>query len=185
MYNKDFCIEELKRVKEPVTARWVLNQCGGLFVTPKEYVWPTIMCPEHVEIRDLDKAMYSLKTPIPLLDLSECDFRLVAEEISSAIRSDLIKERIRNGFATDPKTRKVIEEGNLNFYLGNAVKYVIRAGKKPGNSALQDLEKAQTYLGYEIERIKTEEKEDLKGLLYGSPDSDGDIPEMRCNCCGK
>lgn len=40
---------------------------------------------------------------------------------------------------------------NLNFCLGNVVKYVTRAGKKPGNDSIQDLEKAKQYLEFEIE----------------------------------
>jgi len=39
----------------------------------------------------------------------------------------------------------------LNFCLGNVVKYVMRAGKKSGNSKDQDLQKAVWYLQREIE----------------------------------
>ena len=51
--------------------------------------------------------------------------------------------------------RKVIQDWDLNFNLGNVVKYISRAGRK--GSALQDLEKAQQYLTWEIERIYSEE----------------------------
>lgn len=40
----------------------------------------------------------------------------------------------------------VITKWDLGFELGNALKYIQRAGNKPGNSALQDLEKAEWYL---------------------------------------
>ena len=40
-----------------------------------------------------------------------------------------------------------------NFNLGNAIKYLWRAGKKDPD-AIQDLEKAQVYLKREIARIK-------------------------------
>ena len=43
---------------------------------------------------------------------------------------------------------KVIESWGLGFHLGNAVKYISRAGKK-GN-AVEDLEKARWYLDREI-----------------------------------
>lgn len=46
----------------------------------------------------------------------------------------------------------IIEQFNLNFFLGNVVKYVCRCGKKPGASEIDDLEKAKTYIEYEIER---------------------------------
>lgn len=51
---------------------------------------------------------------------------------------------------------KVIEAWDLGFCLGNTVKYISRAGKKDGNSYLQDLEKAKWYLEREIERVKND-----------------------------
>lgn len=45
---------------------------------------------------------------------------------------------------------KVINDWELNFNLGNVVKYVSRAGRK--NNKKQDLEKALFYLQQEIER---------------------------------
>lgn len=45
---------------------------------------------------------------------------------------------------------KVIEAWNLNFNLGNAVKYICRAGRK--RKKLEDLKKAVWYLNREIER---------------------------------
>jgi hypothetical protein len=44
----------------------------------------------------------------------------------------------------------VIDDWDLNFYLGNAVKYIKRAGKKAGNSRLQDLMKIREYIDHEI-----------------------------------
>ena len=43
---------------------------------------------------------------------------------------------------------------NINFDLGNVIKYVTRAGKKENNSELQDLNKAMEYLKRRIEFIK-------------------------------
>ena len=51
----------------------------------------------------------------------------------------------------------LINAQNLNFNLGNVVKYVCRAGKKQGENVLSDLDKAQNYINYEIERIKKNE----------------------------
>lgn len=47
---------------------------------------------------------------------------------------------------------KVIEAWGLGFCLGNAVKYVSRAGKK--GDYLEDLKKARWYLDREIERTE-------------------------------
>lgn len=45
---------------------------------------------------------------------------------------------------------EVIEDWKLNFNLGNAVKYIARAGHK--NNRKEDLEKALWYIKREIER---------------------------------
>lgn len=45
----------------------------------------------------------------------------------------------------------VIESFNLDYHLGNVVKYILRAGKK-GNKK-EDLQKAEWYLKRAIERI--------------------------------
>ena len=47
--------------------------------------------------------------------------------------------------------RKVIKAWGLGWNLGNALKYIARCGKKANNSKLIDLEKAMTYIGFEIE----------------------------------
>ena len=46
----------------------------------------------------------------------------------------------------------VIEAFNLNFKLGNAIKYILRAGKK--DSITQDLRKALWYIQREIIKIE-------------------------------
>lgn len=48
----------------------------------------------------------------------------------------------------------LINAQDLNFNLGNVVKYVCRAGKKKGENILSDLEKAKDYLNFEIKRVK-------------------------------
>lgn len=50
---------------------------------------------------------------------------------------------------------KVIEAWELNksFCLGNAVKYIARAGKKHDNN-IEDLKKAAWYLNREIDRLE-------------------------------
>lgn len=48
---------------------------------------------------------------------------------------------------------EAIEDWNLNFHRGNAVKYIARAGKKDPAKKVEDLEKAVWYLKREIERL--------------------------------
>ena len=56
---------------------------------------------------------------------------------------------------------KVIEAWDLNFSLGNVLKYMSRAGKK-SDSILEDLKKAAWYLNREIKRIEDASKYDFK-----------------------
>lgn len=46
-----------------------------------------------------------------------------------------------------------IDDWRLGFSLGNAVKYIARAGKKDPAKTLEDLRKARWYLDREIERL--------------------------------
>lgn len=48
------------------------------------------------------------------------------------------------------ETIDVIEAWGLGFCLGNAVKYISRAGKKNPGTAVEDLQKARWYLDREI-----------------------------------
>jgi hypothetical protein len=50
------------------------------------------------------------------------------------------------------ETIKVIDSWGLNFFLGNVVKYISRAGKKNPDKLVQDLKKARFYLDHEIKR---------------------------------
>lgn len=45
----------------------------------------------------------------------------------------------------------IIEDFNLDFHLGNAIKYILRAGKK--NDKIEDLKKAIWYLERECNHV--------------------------------
>jgi hypothetical protein len=49
---------------------------------------------------------------------------------------------------------KVIDAWDLGFSLGNAIKYISRAGKKRKDTELEDLRKALWYLQHHIENIE-------------------------------
>lgn len=49
---------------------------------------------------------------------------------------------------------KVIEAWDLDFHLGNTVKYISRAGKKEVSKELQDLKKALWYLERKIQSLE-------------------------------
>ena len=48
--------------------------------------------------------------------------------------------------------RKVIMDWDLDFYLGNVIKYISRAGRK--GDTIEDLKKAKQYLEWEIELLE-------------------------------
>ncbi len=53
--------------------------------------------------------------------------------------------------------RKVIYDWKLNFNLGNAVKYIAKAGKKGAKE--EDLKKAMRYIEFELEEMRNAENE--------------------------
>lgn len=48
---------------------------------------------------------------------------------------------------------------HFNFCIGNAIKYLWRAGLKPGAATIEDLKKSVWYIQREIERLEKEEKD--------------------------
>lgn len=50
----------------------------------------------------------------------------------------------------------VIDAWELDFKLGNAVKYIARAGKKDKHKSIEDLNKAVWYINNFIEKLKEE-----------------------------
>lgn len=51
--------------------------------------------------------------------------------------------------------KDVIRDWDLNFNLGNVVKYVSRNGRKNGESSIKDLRKARQYLDFELEALES------------------------------
>lgn len=77
--------------------------------------------------------------------------------------SDIISNpaHYTEGRAYEPKD--VIAEHGLNFYMGNVVKYISRAGRKEGVSRVEDLEKARQYAVFELNRLKEIDREVFAG----------------------
>lgn len=53
---------------------------------------------------------------------------------------------------------KVIEAWELDFHLGNTVKYISRAGKKGTDKEIEDLKKASFYLNRKIEFLENKQE---------------------------
>ena len=70
-------------------------------------------------------------------------------------KSDMVNHPNHYGGENNPyEAIKVIEAWELDFCLGNAVKYISRAGKKDASKELEDLNKANWYINRRIEQIK-------------------------------
>lgn len=75
---------------------------------------------------------------------------------------------------------KVLDAWGLGFSLGNAVKYIARAGKKDPSKAAEDLKKAIFYIAHEIERL-----EKPKAKVYVDGQGFSEIPNIdfpKCSC---
>jgi len=57
------------------------------------------------------------------------------------------------------ETIDFIDDKELGFCLGNAVKYIVRAGKKDPAKTVEDLQKAIWYLNHQIKKIHSNEQE--------------------------
>lgn len=72
------------------------------------------------------------------------------------IQPDMVNHPDHYGGDTPYEVIKVIRAWGLGFDLGNAVKYIARAGKKDPAKHVEDLEKAVFYLEDEIKHIRAE-----------------------------
>lgn len=82
-----------------------------------------------------------------------CKERFLRSKPGQRVGECLLKEdAINPDHYSGDLVMRVIEERSLDFALGNAVKYLCRAGSKPGSSRKQDLLKAQWYLNRAIEK---------------------------------
>lgn len=104
-----------------------------------------------------DKSMFTF--------FSKTDIPAISKEIADYCKNDMVSVPKAYNNITNPdhytagrkyEPRKVIEDWGLNFYTGNVVKYISRAGRKGGSmtNAIEDLKKAAQYLEWEIERLE-------------------------------
>jgi hypothetical protein len=60
--------------------------------------------------------------------------------------------------------RNIVEDFQLGYNTGTAVSYLLRAGKKEGNPAEQDIQKAINHLHFELDKLYKESKIVTGGL---------------------
>jgi len=61
--------------------------------------------------------------------------------------------------------RKVVEDFELGYNTGTAVSYLLRAGKKEGNPAEQDIQKAINHLHFELDKLYKKSTTKTGGLV--------------------
>lgn len=71
--------------------------------------------------------------------------------LTSMVEREQVNHPAHYGGDTTYEAIKVIEAWELGFCLGNAIKYISRAGKKPGSNPRQDVEKARWYVDRYLE----------------------------------
>lgn len=91
-----------------------------------------------------------LKTPEAVIACTRC-----WKPMSDCTCGSLDNDPINPQYYRDGKIEvsEFIADKNLNFFCGNVVKYICRAGKKDVSTHIQDLEKAKWYLEGEIRRL--------------------------------
>lgn len=69
----------------------------------------------------------------------------------------------------------VIDAWGLDFYLGSALKYIMRAGKKEGVRASEDLRKSEHYLSEAAERAEASEELKEDASMFAPIDIRADV----------
>ena len=60
--------------------------------------------------------------------------------------------------------KNIVDDFDLTPWTAQAVQYILRAGKKEGNSSAQDIRKAINVLNFELEKLYKEDKTLTGGL---------------------
>lgn len=108
---------------------------------------------DHIEIHKGEQTL-AVSKDVPVFDI--VDFLFGKKDNNQSEKADDIINNPPHYCFGKYEPVKVIQDWDLGFCLGNVIKYIARAGKKDGNSTLQDLKKAKKYLEFEIERLENE-----------------------------
>lgn len=84
--------------------------------------------------------------PAPMDDITDAGISAIPHDAETDSKTNPSHYQFPNGVQVIDITR------NLGFLAGNVVKYVARAGRKPGESPMDDLLKAKWYLEQLIEK---------------------------------
>lgn len=93
-----------------------------------------------------------VRQPLEVLPVRSEGFDGQPEVLAEIFNQDKINPAHYAKLSPEPIT--VIEAWELDFFLGNALKYIARAGRKPGESEVDDLKKAAWYLNRKVAQLK-------------------------------
>lgn len=105
----------------------------------------------EVAVDELDLGMEEVKQLASMVHQEVKKRGRPAKQLSSSPSHDPVN-RPAHYTVGGIETIDYIEAKQLNYHLGNVVKYVSRAGKK--GATLEDLKKAKWYLDREIQRLE-------------------------------
>lgn len=86
--------------------------------------------------------------------MSEAKPSVLRTAFTESESAEVTRPRHYGGDENPHEPIKVIEHYGLGFCLGNALKYLLRAGRKPGSPCVRDLKKAHWYIDRAIERAE-------------------------------
>lgn len=97
-----------------------------------------------------DSILTSVYNGIPLKEYQEKMIDSSCEQEETE-KFDMVSKPSHYTEGREFEPKDVIVDWDLNFFLGNALKYISRAGRK--YDAIEDLRKAKQYIDFEIERL--------------------------------
>lgn len=106
------------------------------------------------DILDTDTIIKDIKNEVDrLAELFDEKPELASKSsnVSSNVSSTLSRPAHYGGEENPFEAIKIIHHYNLNFNLGNIIKYTLRCGKK--DEAIKELEKIKQYADFEIQRL--------------------------------
>ena len=131
------------------TARWVDKQTATLFTEAGYSIAEALVSSLQVQFKDFPVAISIESTQPTQTPPTETNVT-----VHNRRESDKIRPAHYGGDANPFEPIKIIEHYDLNFNIGNVIKYTLRAGRKSSETILIDLQKAKQYLEFELKRHK-------------------------------
>ena len=116
------------------------------------------LCDEYKSNKDFKNMSYDFQFDLPIPELPKKPGTVIYDYTTGdyiAKHSEL-RPAHYGGANSTYEVFNVLEAWKLDkdFYLGNVIKYIARAGKKDATKELEDLEKALVYLEKRISTLK-------------------------------